>query len=105
MNMTKVKLLKDVAEVFEKAKSIYEERDIIRRAASGGFPSELRRLNGVLPETLVRAYYFGYEIETPEEIVRELFDNYKDLGDVGKHVVIAIRKTLTAYNIKINGIN
>jgi hypothetical protein len=103
--MNKVKLLKEVAEVFEKAKSIYEERDIIRRAASSGFPAEFKRLNGVLPETLVRAYYFGYEVETPEEIVKNLFDNYKDLGEVGKHVAIAIRKTLNAYNIRINGIN
>ncbi|TCJ00438.1 hypothetical protein [Cytobacillus praedii] len=103
--MEKVKLVKEVAEVFEKAKLNYEERDIIRRAASGGFPLEYKRLNGVLPETIVKAYYFGYEVETPEEIVKEMFDNYKNLGEIGRHVVIAIRKTLNAYNIKINGIN
>jgi hypothetical protein len=103
--MSKVRLLPEVAELFEQAKQVYDERDIIRRAASSGFPLEFKRLNGTLPETLVRAYYFGYEIETPEEIVKNLFDNYKDLGEVGKHVAISIRKTLNAYNIKINGIN
>jgi hypothetical protein len=103
--MEKVKLLKEVAMVFEQAKGVYNERDIIRRAASGGFPTEYKSLNGVLPEILVRAYYFGYEIETPDDIIKKLYLEYYGTGELGGHVTKAIKKTLDALNIRVHGIN
>ena len=42
---------------------------------------------------------------TPEEKVKELYDSYYGQGDFGHHVTNAIKTTLDAFNIKVDGIN
>lgn len=60
-------------------------------------------------DTLIRALYSGYEIEsTPEEKLLELWNHYdpeKSNDDGDRGVRLGIRETLAIYNIKVPEVN
>lgn len=102
--MEKVKLTKVQADALEA--NLIHRVMLVRKFLNGLAPKELYdTFSNVSIDDFIRAIYVGYEvIETPEERVKELYDQcvcrYND--PFGAQVV---REVLAILNIKIEGVN
>lgn len=73
--------------------------------------SELTPLNALSLDSMIRALYIGYEVEkTPEEKVKELYNNYgpnsrDEQYYADERVQMGIRQTLNVLGMKVEGIN
>lgn len=109
----KVNLTKEQSEAIETLKQKFSEVDIIkiRLGVVGMHPNmeEVKNLQNMLTDKLIRALYIGYEVEkTPEEKVREYYEelsNKKFDSNTYFHKMEAVQKTLDLLGIKIFGVN
>ena len=79
--MEKVKLNSKQATALEYVLSKYTGKEIILTHASNpnGWLERASGINSLDFDTLVKAIYYGYEIEqTPEEKLEELYDKYEN---------------------------
>lgn len=116
----KVKLPKEVAKAVEHVKESQSDREQIIKFHCSDFvwTGLCEPLNHTKLDTLIRALYIGYEVEeTPEEKVRELYENAKiaekkcreraDGMEVNFYQgkMEGMKQTLDAYGYKIKGVN
>ena len=111
--MEKVKLPKLAAEAIElmRAKGAPNNEIIERHFNKDHIPVKgYKSVASLSTHTLIRALYFGFEIEqTPEDKVRELFKNpgelYEGIGELSTSYRNAIIDTLNTLGITIPGVN
>lgn len=110
--MEKVKVSQAIANAIEDTRSNgFSDESIISAHAimpNNWSLKENKALNGMSLDTLIRALYFGYEIEqTPEEKILDEYNWRKPLncGVEGGMYREGMKFVLNALNIKIKGVN
>jgi hypothetical protein len=84
-----------------------DKAHIVEWHRKGVWSSKRKALNDLELDTIIRALYLGYEVQNPEEKVREYFLEHllasEQKYDAG--VLDGIRTTLNYLNILIKGVN
>jgi hypothetical protein len=117
IHMEKVKLTKEQANAIEYVKGRHTQNDIMWNHVKdpSGWLEQASAMNNMDFDVLVKALYFGYEVELqPEEKLIEVFSKYLNDGLQQWHPIAQERHHLICQGIKIavdtlglkiNGIN
>lgn len=110
--MVKVKLPREVADAIERLRNDgYSEYQIAWNVCNVKYPHrDLSKLDGLNGDTILRALYIGYEVEsTPEDKVKEYYEQQVNVLSKDQfkqdNTPYAIRMVLDLLEIQIKGVN
>lgn len=107
--MEKVKVSREVAKAIESLKSSLCTIGTFKLALEGEW--NLGKRHGIIMRELTKeealsAIFYGYEIEkTPEEIIKEKYDELSDYEPIDRACMDSFRFVLDTLGIKIEGVN
>jgi hypothetical protein len=107
-----ITLKKHIAGAIDSVMMNNSKEEIIVEHANGNneWTGEWSPLNALSLDSLIRAVYIGYEVEkTPEEKVKELYDNYGPNSqghqvNMDERVQMGIKLALKSIGMKVEGI-